>query len=105
MSRGLKKGDLVMARNHLFAVVALVFIGIGMGSGALADGHAITPDGSAADEPQPYATAMVGTRDVCTTRKLVAGSRTDCRYEALPAERPSSLKGICITAYGNRACY
>jgi hypothetical protein len=82
MSRGLKKGDLVMARNHLFAVVALVFIGIG--SGAMADGHAIT---------------------VCTTRTLVAGSRTDCRYEALPAERPSSLKGICITAYGNRACY
>ena len=94
-----------MARNHLFAVVALVFIGIGIGSGAMADGHVITPDGSAADEPQPYATAMVGTRDVCTTRKLVAGSRTDCRYEALPAERPSSLKGICITAYGNRGCY
>lgn len=97
-----------MARNHLFAVVTLVFIGIGIGSGAMADGHAITPDESvpyASDEPLPYATAMVGTRDVCTTRKLVAGSRTDCRYEALPAERPSSLKGICITAYGNRACY
>ncbi len=85
-----------MAQHHLLAIVALVFTT----SGALADGHAITPD-----ESLPYVTAMVGTREVCTTRKLVAGVRTECRDEALPVGRPSPLKGICITAYGNRACY
>ena len=85
-----------MAKRLFIAITALVFIT----SGALADDHAITPD-----ELLPYATAMVGTHEVCTTRKLVACFRTDCRTEALPIERPSPLKGICITAYGNRACY
>jgi hypothetical protein len=85
-----------MAKHLFFAIIALVFIT----SGSLADGHAITPD-----ESLPYATAMVGTREVCTMRKLVAGVRTECRTEALPVERPSPLKGICITAYGNRVCY
>jgi hypothetical protein len=68
-----------MAKQLFIAITALVFIT----SGALADDHAITPD-----ELLPYATAMVGTREVCTTRKLVAGFRTDCRTEALPVERP-----------------
>jgi hypothetical protein len=102
----LKTGDRVMMQRYLFAVVAVLSVGIS--SGALPDGHAITPDGSvpyASDDPQPYETAMVGTREVCTTRRLVAGARTECRYEPLPTERPSSLKGICITAYGSRACY
>jgi hypothetical protein len=85
-----------MAKHLFFAIMALVFI-IG---GALADDHAITPD-----ELLPYATAMVGTREVCTIRKLFAGFRTECRTEALPNEQPSPIKGICITAYGNRACY
>jgi hypothetical protein len=85
-----------MARHHLMAIVTLVFIT----SGALADGHAIAPD-----ESLPYVTAMVGTREVCTNRRLVAGDRMECRTEALPVERPSPLKGICITAYGTRTCY
>ncbi len=94
-----------MAQHHLFAIVALVFIA----SGALADGHSVTSDESlqyaTSDELLPYATAMVGTREICTTRKLVAGVRTECRTEKLPVDQPSLLKGICITAYGNRACY
>jgi hypothetical protein len=89
-------GGRVMAKDLFFATIALVFIT----SGALGDGHAITPD-----ESLPYATVVVGTREICTTRKLVAGVRTECRTEALPVERPSLLKGICITSYGNRICY
>ena len=85
-----------MGKRLVFATVAMVFIA----SAALGDGHAIT-----ADEALPYATAMVGTREICTTRELVAGVRTECRTEALPVDQPDPLKGICITAYGNRSCY
>ncbi len=84
-----------MGRQVFFATIAMVFVA----NAALAEGHAIM-----ADEAQPYATAMVGTREVCTTRKLVAGVRTECRTEAL-SDQPNPLKGICITAYGNRSCY
>jgi hypothetical protein len=48
-----------MAKQLFIAITALVFVT----SGALADDHAITPD-----ELLPYATAMVATREVCTTR-------------------------------------
>jgi hypothetical protein len=84
-----------MASQFFFAI-AMVFVA----NTALAEGHAIM-----GDEAQPYATAMVGTREVCTTRELVAGVRTECRTEALPVDQPNPLKGICITAYGNRTCY
>lgn len=84
-----------MGRQFFFATIAVVFIA----NAALAEGHAIMRDEA------PYATAMVGTREVCTTRELVAGVRTECRTEALPVDQPSPLKGICITAYGNRSCY
>ena len=85
-----------MARQFFFATNAVVFIA----DAALAEGHAIM-----GDEAQPYATAMVGTRQICTTRELVAGVRTECRTEALPVDQPNPLKGICITEYGNRSCY
>ena len=85
-----------MGRKVFFAMIATAFFA----NAALADGHAIM-----GDEAQPYATAMVGTREVCTTRELVAGIRTECRIEALPVDQPNPLKGICITAYGNRSCY
>jgi hypothetical protein len=85
-----------MARRVFFATIAMVFIT----NAALVDDHAIM-----ADEAQPYATAMVGTREICTTRESVAGIRTECRIEALPTDQPNPLKGICITAYGNRSCY
>ena len=85
-----------MGRQFFLATIAVVFIA----NAALAEGHAIM-----GDEAQPYATAMVGTREVCTTSKLVAGVRTECRTEALPVDQPNPLKGICITAYGNRSCY
>ena len=85
-----------MARQLFFATIAMGFIA----NAALADDHAIM-----SDDAQLYATAMVGTREVCTTRKLVAGIRTECRTEALPVDQPNPLKGICITAYGNRSCY
>ena len=84
-----------MAKQLFFATIAMVFIA----NAALADDHAVMT------EAQPYATAMVGTREVCTTRELVAGVRTECRTEALPVDQPNPLKGICITAYGNRSCY
>jgi hypothetical protein len=85
-----------MAKQLFFATIAMVFVA----DAALAEGHAIM-----GDQAQPYAIAMVGTREVCTTRELVAGVRTECRIEALPVDQPNPLKGICITAYGNRSCY
>ena len=85
-----------MANQLFFATIVMVL----STNAALAEGHAIMTD-----EAQPYATAMVGTREVCTTRELVAGVRTECRTEALPVDQPNPLKGICITAYGNRSCY
>jgi hypothetical protein len=85
-----------MGRQFFFATIAVVFIA----DAALAEGHAIM-----GDEAQPYVTAMVGTRQICTTRELVAGVRTECRIEALPVDQPNPLKGICITEYGNRSCY
>ena len=85
-----------MARRVFFATIAMIFIA----DAAWADDHAIM-----SDEVQPYATAMVGTREICTTIKLVGGVRTECRTEALPVDQANPLKGICITAYGNRSCY
>jgi hypothetical protein len=85
-----------MGKYLLFSTIALFFTT----SMALGDSHAVGTDDSLA-----YRTAMVGTREICTTRKLIAGVRTECRTEALPVERPSPLKGICITSYGNRTCY
>jgi hypothetical protein len=85
-----------MGKQLFFATIVMVFIA----NAALAEGHA-----SMGNEAQPYATAMVGTREVCTTRELVAGVRTECRIEALQVDQPNPLKGICITAYGNRSCY
>jgi hypothetical protein len=85
-----------MARQLFFATIAMVFVA----NTALGEDHAVMEDGA-----QPYATAMVGTREICTTRKLVAGIRTECRTEALPVDQANPLKGICITAYGNRSCY
>jgi hypothetical protein len=86
-----------MVRGVFFATIAMVFTA----SAAWADDHAI----NSGEEAQAYATAMVGTREICTTRKLVGGVRTECRTEALPADQANPLKGICITAYGNRSCY
>jgi hypothetical protein len=86
-----------MGKHLFFATIAMGFVA----NAAWAQGHAI----NSGEEAQPYATAMVGTREICTTRKLVGGTRTDCRTEALPADQPNPLKGICITAYGNRSCY
>jgi len=85
-----------MGRQVFLATIAVVFVA----DAALAEGHAIM-----GDEVPPYATAMVGTREICTTRELVAGIRTECRIEALPVDQPNPLKGICITEYGNRSCY
>jgi len=85
-----------MSKFLFLSTIALVFTT----SFALSDGHAVE-----ADQSLPYATAMVGTREICTTRKLIAGVRTECRTEALPDERLNPLKGICITSYGNRSCY
>jgi len=85
-----------MAKQLFFATIVMVSIA----NAALAESHA-----SMGNEAQPYATAMVGTREVCTTRELVAGVRAECRIEALPVDQPNPLKGICITAYGNRSCY
>jgi len=86
-----------MARRVFFATIAMGFVA----SAAWAEGRAI----NSGEEAQPHATAMVGTREICTTRKLVAGIRTECRTEAVPEDQPNPLKGICITAYGNRSCY
>jgi len=85
-----------MGKCFLFSTIALVFAA----NIALGDSHAVGTDESLA-----YKTTLVGTREICTTRKLVAGVRTECRTEALPVDRPNPLKGICITSYGNRTCY
>jgi hypothetical protein len=88
-------------RKQLFlATIVMGFIA----NAAWAQDHAIMAD-EMADEAPPYATAMIGTREICTTRELVGGVRTECRIEALPVDQPNPLKGICITAYGNRTCY
>jgi len=84
-----------MAKYYFFSTIVLVFTT----SVAFGGDHAI------ADGSLPYAATLVGTREICTTRKLVAGVRTECRTEALPVERPNPLEGICITSYGNRNCY
>jgi hypothetical protein len=85
-----------MAKQLFFATLVVGFVA----NAAWADDHAINSGDQA-----PYSTAMVGTREICTTRKLVAGVRTECRSEAPPADQANPLKGICITAYGNRSCY
>jgi len=49
----------------------------------------------------------IGTREICTTIAWgLDGVRTECRYRALEAEKPTdALKGICTTFYGRRTCY
>ncbi|HXG80118.1 MAG TPA: hypothetical protein VNJ31_12380 [Methyloceanibacter sp.] len=60
--------------------------------------HAIAPEAEL---------LYVGTREMCTTIAWgLDGVRTDCRYRAIAADKPTeALKGICTTFYGRRTCY